>query len=503
MALANGVISQAFKPECPCGAPTTELDARPDAKFNAKCLNGHKAHFDWPDDPDRHLKWPDLPAAPAPAKPKAPPPPPATLAEVLHTFRRWLHLPDDGLILAVLGVVAANLMDGDPVWLMIVGGSGRGKTEILNSLSRLPDVHVAATITESALLSGTPKRDKAAGAKGGLLPQIGEFGFLVLKDFTSILSMHRDARSAVLAALREIYDGSWTRRIGAEGGRELSWAGKLAVLAGCTTTIDAHHAVIGTMGERFFNYRIPAAGDQALARQALRHQGQEKRMRAELADVVAGLFTTLDFTGAVPELSEAETDRLVNLAELAARCRSPIERDGRSREIELIPDPEAPTRLALSLSRLYCGIRAIGVESHIAWQTVIKVGLDCMPAIRRAVLDQLLAYAAPALTSEIATAIDYPTGTARRTLEDLAAHGIVSRTSAGTGNADVWEATPFTISRYEAVNRTLPEMSEDVCTTDTLPPPLINSQILEEDFSGKVPPDIDPAVAAAVARWLS
>mgnify|MGYP003466777145 CR=1 FL=1 len=42
---------------------------------------------------------------------------------------------------------------------------------------------------------------------------------LGLKDFGSILSMHRDARGAVLAALREIYDGSWSRSIGVDGGR--------------------------------------------------------------------------------------------------------------------------------------------------------------------------------------------------------------------------------------------------------------------------------------------
>ena len=30
------------------------------------------------------------------------------------------------------------------------------------------------------------------------------------QDFGSVLSMHREARAAVLAALREVYDGSWT-----------------------------------------------------------------------------------------------------------------------------------------------------------------------------------------------------------------------------------------------------------------------------------------------------
>lgn len=132
-----------------------------------------------------------------------------TLAEVLGAFHQWLHLEDVGALYALLGAVAANRLEGDPSWLMLVGASSGGKTELLNALTGLPNTHMAATLTESALLSGTAKKDRAAGAKGGLLRVIGDQGTLILKDFTSVLSMSRDPRAAVLAALREIYDGSW------------------------------------------------------------------------------------------------------------------------------------------------------------------------------------------------------------------------------------------------------------------------------------------------------
>ncbi|MFN8105087.1 MAG: hypothetical protein U0U69_11550 [Acidimicrobiia bacterium] len=99
----------------------------------------------------------------------------------------------------------ANRRPGDPVWTLLVGPPGCGKTEVLGPLASLPDVHAAATLTEASLLSGVPKKDVAAGSKGGLLRDIGDYGIVALKDFTSVLSMHRDARSSVLAALREIY----------------------------------------------------------------------------------------------------------------------------------------------------------------------------------------------------------------------------------------------------------------------------------------------------------
>ena len=157
-----------------------------------------------------------------------------SLGDVVVTFSRWLHIPDPSPLCAVLGTVAANRLEGDAVWLLLVGPPGGGKSELLTALSSLPDVHAAATLTEASLLSGTPKREHDKAAKGGLLRTIGDFGIIVAKDFGSVLSMNRDARSALLAALREVYDGSWTRHVGTDGGKTLSWAGKVRLVGGCT-----------------------------------------------------------------------------------------------------------------------------------------------------------------------------------------------------------------------------------------------------------------------------
>jgi hypothetical protein len=98
--------------------------------------------------------------------------PTTTVAEVLGTFRKWLYLCDPGVVYVPLGAVAANLMEGDPVWVMIVGPSSGGKTEIILAIVRLPYVRLGATLTEAALLSGTPKKQMAAGSKGGLLSRL-------------------------------------------------------------------------------------------------------------------------------------------------------------------------------------------------------------------------------------------------------------------------------------------------------------------------------------------
>ena len=54
--------------------------------------------------------------------------------------------------------------------------------------------------------------------------------------------MHTETRAEVLAALREIYDGAWTRHVGTDGGRTLAWKGKVGLLFAATGVIDSHYA---------------------------------------------------------------------------------------------------------------------------------------------------------------------------------------------------------------------------------------------------------------------
>jgi hypothetical protein len=79
--------------------------------------------------------------------------------------------------------------------LLLVGLSSGGKTEILLACSPLDYIIPTAAITEAALLSGTAPRDRARDATGGLLRQVGDFGILLCKDFTSALSQNRDTAS--------------------------------------------------------------------------------------------------------------------------------------------------------------------------------------------------------------------------------------------------------------------------------------------------------------------
>lgn len=381
----------------------------------------------------------------------APNPLGAGIREVHEAFQRRLYLPDPGIVSVTLGAVAANLLDGRPLWLLLVGAPGSGKTETLNALKGLPNIFHAATLTESSLLSGTPKREKAADARGGLLRQIGEFGILITKDFTSILSMHRDARAAVLSALRELYDGSWTRHVGSDGGRELHWEGKIGLLGGVTPTIDGHHAVMASMGERFLLYRLPETDPEQQSLVGLQNCRAAAEMVADLSAAVKKLFATGFSTGREPRKDAAWAGRLVPLATLVAHARSAVERDGRTREIELVPDSEMPARLTICLAQLDDGMAAIGVGPTERWRLLCKVAMDSIPNLRRRVLMLLIERENPIGTADVAEELDYPTVTVRIALQDLTAHHVLTRIKTGKGQSDLWTLSETTRNRWERI----------------------------------------------------
>ena len=402
---------------------------------------------------------------------------PRSLAELEVTFARWIRDIDPVPTRAILATYVANQkLEGDPVWLMPVGGSGVGKTERITPLSGMPDVVVASSISgPAALLSGTARKDRAKQATGGLLRQVpDEGGVLVLKDFTSIIEMHREARAELLAALREIYDGQWSRAIGVDGGQKLIWNGRLGLIAGCTTAIDTAHAVISTMGARFMLVRIEGNDDLGLS--ALDHVGRELQMREELKAAVRGLLEHLPGAAYHVESKKIELDAL---GKFVARARSPVDRDFQN-EIRLVLDPEAPTRLCKMLAQLWRASGLLGLDRDAAWELVLRVGFDSIPKLRLMVLDYLFAHLTTApSTTKIAEEVDHPTTTTRRTLEDLTAHQILRRTSAGPGKADYWELT--TKAKEWLSCLTFPVLSED-----PIEHPLYRSKITYDDKTGKV-----------------
>jgi hypothetical protein len=341
-----------------------------------------------------------------------------TLADVHAAFTKWLGTDYDlDAADAVIAAAAAERLAGDPLWLLLISGPGNAKTETVQALTGVGAITVSTIASEGALLSASPARERAKDATGGLLLRVGSRGILVIKDVTSILSMQSNTRAGVLAALREIHDGRWERNVGTNGGKTLTWIGRLVIIGAVTTAWDSAHAVISTMGDRFVLLRMDShLGRESAGRQAIRNTGCEIEMRAELAEAVAGLLQTVDPATAIT-LTDADRDVVLAAANITTLCRTGVEYDYRGDPIDAHM-PEMPTRFAKQLAQMIRGGVAIGMDLDEARRLAVRCARDSMPPLRLAILTDLWAYPNSQLR-DVRARLNMPWNTVKRQLDSL------------------------------------------------------------------------------------
>jgi hypothetical protein len=340
-----------------------------------------------------------------------------SLADAHATFARWLGDDYDLAALdAMLAAAAVESLDGDPLWLLVVSGSGNAKTETVQALDGIGATITSTISSPGALLSASSKKERTKDATGGLLRKLGDRGILVVKDVTSILSMNRDMRAEMLGALREVYDGRWSRNVGTDGGRTLDWTGRLVFVGAVTTAWDRAHDVIATMGDRFVLLRMDSTtGRQVAGRRAIGNTGLELEMRADLAATVAGVLAGMD---PVPvQLTDGEVDALLAAADLVTLARTGVEYDYRGNVIDAHA-PEMPTRFAKQLAQVVRGGVAVGMDRAEALRLAIRCARDSMPPMRLLIIDDL-AKNPGSRTGEVRKRINKPYSSVDRQLQAL------------------------------------------------------------------------------------
>ena len=121
------------------------------------------------------------------------------------------------------------------------------------------------------------------------------------------------------------------------------------------------------------------------------------------------------------------------------RLRGAVERDRHTREIEAVYGAEGTARIGLTLERLLAGLDTLNVDRVTALKVVESVAMDSVPPIRREAYEYLVKLEGGAAeTTAIAKALELPSVTVRRALEDLTAYGLLQRMVQGQGKPDLW-----------------------------------------------------------------
>jgi DNA-binding transcriptional ArsR family regulator len=190
------------------------------------------------------------------------------------------------------------------------------------------------------------------------------------------------------------------------------------------------------LGERFIKFRARAESGIEKVRKAISNIGADSSMRQDIEGAVSRFLDSLPPTSecAIPNSLQ---NNLVDLADFTAKARSSVPRD-RNGTLLYRPKPEVGTRLGKELGKLLLALAAVRekpVPDVVDFATVRRVGEDCLPPNRLAVISALKR--GPLRPSEIVRATGLPHATADRTLEDLSVLGMVERVKT-PDNSDGW-----------------------------------------------------------------
>ena len=121
---------------------------------------------------------------------------------VHEEIAQYQLIVDEEALDIVLSVAVANFLPGDPVWLLLVGPPGGGKTELLNMFTESDRSMPISKLTKKTLLSGDinlPQGDD-------LLSKMKD-KLVIIKDLAPIMEMGKDDQREILSDLRDAYDG--------------------------------------------------------------------------------------------------------------------------------------------------------------------------------------------------------------------------------------------------------------------------------------------------------
>lgn len=301
-----------------------------------------------------------------------------TLKEVYDTFGKWLHIPDKNLLDLCLAVALSRKMSGTPLWVIIVGTSGDGKSELVMSFNNPERSMILHELTPSTLVSGY----KEGKERFDLAPELN--GKLVLfPDMAQLLHLHPNDKAKVWAQLRELYDGRAGRRTGSSNTPSYENL-RVTMLACSTPSIDSQILVFTHLGTRELLYRTDLSqksDNVKLMDKVLENEKNEDLMRLELKDVVSRFLSTKKVME--DKIPKAVMEKIKAMVTYLRFMRATADTDAYTGELLGAVYPEKPTRALKQLVRLfqclksldmnYSDARALEVLSHVVRSSVLPM----------------------------------------------------------------------------------------------------------------------------------
>lgn len=378
---------------------------------------------------------------------------PPTLDELRKVFYRWLFLKDTDAIEILMAVHLSQTIDGPPIWMFLVAPPGGAKTEIIGSLSLCDQTYMTSSLTPHALISGANYKNMPDPS---LIPRL-DGRVMIVKDFTSILSMRDADKDEIFGILRDAYDGRCGKVFGT--GIERNYKSRFTIMAAVTPRIYDLSSQHQSLGERFLKFssghNLNHASEREIIRRAIDNINRETRMKWELADVVRSFMNErLEWIKTLnlethPSIDNDFKERLIYLGMFGARLRGTVSRDTYRHDIMVSrPSAEVGSRLGIQLAKFVKALALVHGKKKcgaVQYRIVKKIVLDTIPQrIEDMVRTLVISCPKPEdaiTTQELARITRYPLATVSRLLQDL--HVLDAVTRSGSSYRHYWRLSPY------------------------------------------------------------
>ena len=280
--------------------------------------------------------------------------------ELISVYRQDLTVTDSLVdCMAVCAAVhLATKLDGDPLWLYLVGAPSSGKSTLCELIAS--DEFNSKSLSKfTGLVSGSNTGSHLVTRMNGKC--------VIIKDGTLLLESAPTQLSNVFGELRDIYDGSLEAHY--RNGVEASFSGvAFSMIIGITEKV--YGLDLAALGERFLHCRLETYRETELDRnqgailrifegtqKTVEHGGEtDSRQFPTQRQYTAGFLQHLHdqvLHHEVKRLTFTQEDAklIQHLADVVACSRASVPKDGQD-NILYDSSPEASTRVVKQISRL-------------------------------------------------------------------------------------------------------------------------------------------------------
>jgi hypothetical protein len=296
------------------------------------------------------------------------------LDKLVAEFREWLHIDDPSIIYTLAATKFSHRIPGDTIWLMLIGPSSGGKSELLKAFSQEGELNID-DLTTHTFVSGYRSKDTN---------DILDFAETLAQriwyiyDLSILLSKSCDERGIILSDMRMVYDGKIKKIFGNKYEAEAECPHN-TLICGSTPAVDNTILEDQMLGTRFVQFRIKRGNRMAMMECIDRNHERMAIMRERLILAVKEFELSVFVNGFA--FTEEDNRNIQLLTNMTTLLRTAVSMD-RQGEPSNIAYPEEPGRFYKQLKKMYQSYRVIGLTEEEALKCLRQICVDNVNPLR-------------------------------------------------------------------------------------------------------------------------